>query len=246
MLAPTKAILLMFFAYLAGSIPFGFLIALTYGGIDIREHGSKNIGMTNVFRTLGPFPGLMTLLFDALKGFIPVQLTLIWLKPDEFGDDFTMWAVIVCMIAFLAVLGHVYPVWLQYKGGKSVAVSLGIMAALIHGWVLIPLFVFILAVVLTRYVSVGSLLSAVSVPVVFALKKPFPYSGNLSDGIFIGFAVVLMVMVFIRHVANIKRLIKGTENRVGSGKSRRKKRRKDLLSSDDTTGSTGSGTPLAP
>ena len=228
----------MFFAYFAGSIPFGFLIALTYGGIDIREHGSKNIGMTNVFRTLGPFPGLMTLLFDALKGFIPVALTLAWLKPDEFGDEFMMWAVIVCMIAFLAVLGHVYPIWLQYKGGKSVAVSLGIMAALIHGWVFVPLLVFILGVVLTKYVSVGSILSAISVPIIFALVKPFPHSGSSSDGVFIGFAVVLMLMVIVRHIANIKRLLNGTENRVGSGKPRRKKPRRDETSSDDATSST--------
>jgi glycerol-3-phosphate acyltransferase PlsY len=243
MLAPTKAILLMFFAYLAGSIPFGFLIALTYGNIDIREHGSKNIGMTNVFRTLGPFPGLMTLLFDVLKGFIPVQLTLLWLKPTEFADDYIMWGVIVCMIAFLSVIGHVYPVWLQYKGGKSVAVSLGIMAALIHGWVLVPLLVFILAVLITKYVSVGSLLSAISVPIVFALKKPFPYSGNRSDAVFIGFAVVLMLMVIFRHIGNIKRLMNGTENRVGSGKPLRKKTRQDSSSQDEPTSSTSSGTP---
>lgn len=187
MLAPTKAILLMFFAYLAGSIPFGYIIALSYGNIDIREHGSGNIGMTNVFRTLGLVPGIATLFLDAFKGYIVVYLSLLWIPPKDFGDDYIMWGTIICLICLMSVIGHSYPIWLSFKGGKSVAISMGILAALMSWWVLIPLLVFIVVTALSRYVSLGSILSAISVPVIFFVFKTYPNPGNLSDYIFVGF-----------------------------------------------------------
>ena len=187
MLAPTKAILLMFFAYLAGSIPFGYIIAFSYGNIDIREYGSRNIGMTNVFRTLGFVPGIVTLFLDAFKGYIVVYLSLRWIPPENFGDDYVMWGTIICLICLLSVVGHSFPIWLSFKGGKSVAISMGILAALMKWWIIIPLFVFILIVIITRYVSLGSILSAISVPVIFYIFETFPNPGNLSDNIFIGF-----------------------------------------------------------
>ncbi|MCD6217261.1 glycerol-3-phosphate 1-O-acyltransferase PlsY [bacterium] len=220
MLAPTKAILLMFFAYLAGSIPFGYIIAFSYGSIDIREHGSGNIGMTNVFRTLGFLPGIVTLFLDAFKGYIVVYLSLLWIPPNNFGNDYMIWGAIICMIFLLAVVGHSYPIWLSFKGGKSVAISLGILAALMNWWILVPIFVFVLIVAITRYVSLGSILSAISVPVIFYLFRTFPYPSNASDNIFIGFTLLLAVLVIMRHKSNIKRLLTGTENRLGSKKKK--------------------------
>ena len=226
MLAPTKAILLMFFAYLVGSIPFGYLVSAVWGNIDIREHGSGNIGMTNVFRTLGPFPGLLTLILDILKGYFVVYLALLWIPYEQIGDFF-LWGSIISFIALLTVLGHSYSVWLRFHGGKSVAVSLGVLSALVGIWVLVPFGVFILAVVFTRYVSVGSLLSGISVPVMFLIitnsnMSVLPNQGNPSDNVFVGFTVILAVLVIIRHIANIKRLIDGTENRIGSKKKKKK------------------------
>ena len=221
MLAPTKAILLMFFAYLAGSIPFGYIISMSYGNVDIREHGSGNIGMTNVFRTLGFLPGMLTLFLDVFKGYFAVYLALQWIPPDNFGDDYMLWGIIICIISMLAVIGHSYPVWLSFKGGKSVAASLGILAALMGWWVVIPIVVFLFIVSLTRYVSLGSLLSAISVPIVFAVYSTFPSSGNDSDKIFIGFAIILALLVIVRHRGNIKRLLAGTENRITSKKKQK-------------------------
>jgi len=215
MLPPTKSILLMLFAYFVGSIPFGYIIGLSYGNIDIREHGSGNVGMANVFRTLGPLPGLMTLFLDALKGFLIVFVSLRWIPPKDFGYNYFMWGIIICLIAFLTVIGHSYPVWLNFKGGKSVAVSLGILSALMSWWVAVPVAVFIVVVGISRYISLGSILAAVSIPVIFIVFHTFPYSGNLSDSIFIFFACVLAILVIVRHTSNIKRLLRGTESRFG-------------------------------
>ena len=211
----------MFFAYLAGSIPFGYIIGISYGNVDIREHGSGNIGMTNVFRTLGVLPGVITLLLDVFKGYIAVHLALLWIPPENFGDDYMMWAIIICLIAMLAVMGHSFPVWLSFKGGKSVAVSLGILAALMGWWVIAPIVVFTIIVFLTRYVSLGSIISAISVPIVFAVFRTFPHSGNDSDKVFTGFAIFLAIMVIVRHRSNIKRLLAGTENRMGIKKKQK-------------------------
>lgn len=210
----------MFFAYLAGSIPFGYIIAYSYGSIDIREHGSGNIGMTNVFRTLGFLPGVVTLFLDAFKGYIVVYLSLLWIPPDNFGDDYIMWGTIICLICLLAVVGHSYPIWLSFKGGKSVAISMGILAALMNWWILVPIFIFLLIVAITRYVSLGSILSAISVPVIFFLLRTFPHPSNVSDNIFIGFTLLLAALVVVRHKSNIKRLLTGTENRLGLKKKK--------------------------
>ena len=215
LLAPTKSILLMLLAYFAGSIPFGYIVSMTYGGIDIREHGSGNVGMTNVFRTLGPLPGAITLLLDALKGYLVVLLSLRWIPPIEFGYNYPMWGVIICLISFLTVLGHSFPIWLGFKGGKSVAVSLGILAALMSWWIAVPIAIFLIVSGISRYVSLGSMISAISVPVLFIIYHTFPHAGYSSDSIFIAFACILAVLVLIRHASNIKRLLKGTENKFG-------------------------------
>lgn len=217
----------MFMAYLVGSIPVGYLIAMFFGKIDIREHGSGNIGMTNVFRILGPGPGLLTLVLDVLKGYLVVEIALITLPKQQIGDYF-LWGAIISSIGLLVVIGHSYPVWLRFKGGKSVATSLGVLGALISWWVLIPFFVFLLTIVISRYVSLGSILSAISVPITFIalLHSDFqvlPYKGHPSDAAFTGFSIIMAVLVILRHTSNIKRLIAGTENCIGSGKKKKPK-----------------------
>ena len=215
MLPPTKSILLMLLAYFVGSIPFGYIVGMSYANIDIREHGSGNVGMANVFRTLGPFPGFVTLLLDALKGFLIVFISLRWIPPRDFGHNYYMWGMIICLIALLTIIGHSYPVWLSFKGGKSVAVSLGVLAALMGWWIAVPITIFAVVVAISRYISLGSIISAISIPIIFIIYRTFPESGNPSDYYFIAFAFLIALLVIFRHTSNIKRIIKGTESKFG-------------------------------
>jgi glycerol-3-phosphate acyltransferase PlsY len=157
------------FAYLLGSIPFGLLVARVYGK-DIRELGSGNIGMTNVWRHLGWKPGLLVLILDVLKGFIPTWLALVWSAsqvsqrfPDSTAEvnEMTVLAGSV-WFGLGAVLGHTYTPWLKGKGGKGIATGLGVAIALFQAWILIPIAVFLVLLATTRMVSLSSLIAVLS------------------------------------------------------------------------------------
>ncbi|NQT94288.1 MAG: glycerol-3-phosphate 1-O-acyltransferase PlsY [Lentisphaerae bacterium] len=190
-------------AYLVGAVPFGYLVAKSRG-IDIRKAGSGNIGATNVFRALGKGPGILTLVLDALKGFIPVFL---------FPILAAAWATVPTpqalrlLCACAAVAGHNWPVTLGFRGGKGVATSAGALLAVSPVAVGISLGVWILVVLLTRIVSVSSIAAALSLSVcgwVFHAK----------GGMLIPVAFSLLAVVGIwRHRANIGRLVRGEENR---------------------------------
>jgi glycerol-3-phosphate acyltransferase PlsY len=205
-------------AYLLGSIPSGFLVARARG-VDIRTVGSGNIGATNAMRVLGRPVGIFVLLMDFLKGyaacaFLP-PLIFNWLAPhasgflryfhDEPVELQIRWYVVA---GIFAVLGHNYTCWLRFKGGKGIATSGGVYLALAPWPMLIALVLFVLAVLVTRYVSVGSLAAAVALPAAVWILPPH----NLLLGIV---TTVLGVLAIYKHKGNIQRLMAGTESRLG-------------------------------
>jgi glycerol-3-phosphate acyltransferase PlsY len=190
-----REIIVVIFAYLVGSIPTGLLLAKAFGGVDIRESGSGNIGATNVYRTLGRKVGLLTLVGDCLKGVVPVVAA--------YALGFTaLWVAIVGLAAFL---GHVYTVFLGFKGGKGVATALGVFLAVSYQSVLIALAVFILVLLKWRYVSLASVTAAAVMPLLVALIDRRPETVAMS--------VIIAAMVIYRHKENLKRLKAGAENK---------------------------------
>ena len=193
-------------AYLLGSIPFGYLMAKAKG-IDIRSVGSGNIGATNAMRVLGKPAGIAVLLLDAAKGFGAVWLVSQLLK-DNSGTSIETLRVIA---GIGAVLGHNYTCWLRFKGGKGIATTAGVYLALAPWALLVGVVVFILALLLTRYVSVGSISAAVALPATVWIMAP--------QNIFLGsVTTALGVLAIYKHKSNIQRLMAGTENRLGQKK----------------------------
>lgn len=186
-------------AYFLGSIPFGFLLA-KLKGIDIRQHGSGNIGATNVFRVCGKSLGIPVFILDFLKGLASVLIA------ERFGQG-----VIPVAAGILAVVGHNFPFWLRFKGGKGIATSAGVLAALLPLALLGALIIWLLTFVFTRYVSVASIASALTVPIVVCFQH---LNGHPYHMAYLVFAFVVCVMAVWRHRGNIQRLIAGTESRV--------------------------------
>lgn len=189
-------------AYLLGSIPFGYLLVLIFRHEDIRATGSGNIGATNVARSGAKGLGILTLLLDLGKAFVAVRIA------QHFAPGVSDLAVCA---AVAAILGHVFPVWLGFSGGKGVASALGIFLALNWQSALCIFGVFLVVVLLTRYVSLASILAAAALPLFalcFFLRRP--------DAIVVGGFVLISLIVILKHHANIQRLLSGTESRFGS------------------------------
>ncbi|MGA2684621.1 MAG: glycerol-3-phosphate 1-O-acyltransferase PlsY [Verrucomicrobiota bacterium] len=204
-------------AYLLGSIPTGYLVARARG-IDIRTVGSGNIGATNAMRVLGKPAGIFVLLMDAVKGYVACAflppLVFNWLDPHFSGlfVYFQNWPVeyqirVHVVAGLFAVLGHNYTCWLRFKGGKGIATSAGVYLALAQWPLLIAVVAFILALLATRYVSVGSISAAVALPVAVWVLPPH----NLLLGTV---TTVLGAMAIYKHKGNLQRLAAGTENRL--------------------------------
>ncbi len=185
--------LLPLLSYLIGAIPFGLLIG-RLAGIDVRHQGSRNIGATNVNRILGKKLGLLTLLLDIGKGFLPIFAASIFL-PD--GD------IYIALCGLAAILGHMFPLYLGFKGGKGVATTLGVFLFLEPWSILISLVVFIAAVAVSGFVSVGSLAASALIP--FWL-----YLFGASQPVLI-VAALAAILICFQHRANISRLVKGEE-----------------------------------
>lgn len=192
-------------SYLIGSIPFGYLIGLMHG-VDIRTLGSGNIGATNVFRTLGRKPGIFTFVLDVMKGVAAVSVV-----PSAValcaGAEAPVFTAVLCGAAVM--LGHMFPLYLGFKGGKGVATGLGIAIGLAPHTALVALLVWIVAFVVTRYVSVGSCLAALTV----AVAPWFLDNDPRLHCIVPALLVLLGTLVIVKHRSNIKRLFAGTENR---------------------------------
>ena len=193
-----KIPLLSLISYLIGSIPSGYIIARIWRGIDIRKCGSGNIGFTNILRVIGPVPGLITLFLDIFKGLFVVCL-IKWFMGKPYEVEMLLPAISV-------VIGHNYSLFLSFQGGRGVATGLGVIlgfSPLVTG---LSFLVWLIVVIVFRYVSLGSIVTTASLPlIVFLLKKP-PFLFYLS--------ILLAILIIIKHIPNIKRLIAGRENRM--------------------------------
>lgn len=197
--------ILILIAYLFGAIPFGLLVAKARG-VDIRAHGSGNIGATNVFRVIGKGWGIFTFTLDALKGFVPAFLfpLLAHVEPEarnEFG----------VLFGLCAIIGHSFPVYLKFKGGKGVATSAGMLLGIAWHAVAVGFACWILCLVLSRYVSLSSIVAALAVAVTGWLYPDYHLVVRIA-------LTILAVLIVWLHRANIKRLVNGTENRFGKKK----------------------------
>jgi acyl phosphate:glycerol-3-phosphate acyltransferase len=190
-------VLLIAVGYGLGSIPMGLLITRWQKGIDIRQHGSGNVGMTNVFRAVGKGPAALTLLGDLAKGLIPVLIARAWLTSP--------WAI--GLVALAAVVGHLYPLFAGFHGGKGVATTLGVFIPLLPGPLLVAFVVWTACVVFRRQVSLGSLVAAASLPIA-ALLWGSPVAYTIC-------ALLAAALVWYRHGENIERLLAGTEPTIG-------------------------------
>jgi acyl phosphate:glycerol-3-phosphate acyltransferase len=201
-------LLLVLAGYLLGSIPFGIILAKIFGGKDVRQHGSGNIGATNVSRVAGPLAGILTLVLDAAKGGAAV-----WLAARL--TDYRAGAMILAGVA--ALLGHCFPVWLRFKGGKGVATALGIFIALCPLAALAAFILFLLVVLFWRYVSLGSLSAAAAMPLLLYFLWAPGHAPPLVTNLGTLFASAL---IFYKHYANLRRLADGTEPKYPLGKSK--------------------------
>ncbi|HEX5641995.1 MAG TPA: glycerol-3-phosphate 1-O-acyltransferase PlsY [Thermoleophilia bacterium] len=188
-------VILFVLAYLAGSIPFGLVVGKLFYGVDVRRHGSGNVGTTNVFRVLGKKAGVAVLVCDMLKGYIPAALAAALFDP---------WFAI--FIAAAPVVGHMYSIFLKGRGGKGIATGAAVVLALVPLVFAIVLVAWIVLLLTTRYVSVASLAAAFLVPVLtISLDEPVPYKIA---------GVLVAVIVWWAHRGNIQRLLAGEEHRV--------------------------------
>jgi glycerol-3-phosphate acyltransferase PlsY len=198
-------------SYLIGGIPFGYLIAVAKG-IDIRTQGSGNIGATNVGRVLGKKYGLIIFILDMLKGFIavffvPAAVSSVVNIPTTADN------LLVILCGFCAVLGHAFPVYLKFKGGKAVATSFGVFIWLVPLSIAIAFGVWLLTVIVTRYVSLGSMIgsTALAVAIVVVVNSPF------GDNVYLtAMSVAVAILIIARHTSNIQRIIAGTEKKIFS------------------------------
>jgi acyl-phosphate glycerol 3-phosphate acyltransferase len=189
-------ILLLIFSYLFGSIPFSLIISKTFYNIDLREHGSGNVGTTNTFRILGKKAGIVVLILDLLKGAIPVWVAMLVSTDVDFP---------VVIFGVVAAIGHVYSIFLKFKGGKAVATGGGAILAAAPIIFLVVLATFLITLKLSKYVSLGSVLAAV------ALLISVLFTGDL---FMIGFGIILGIIVIVKHISNMKRIKEGTEPKI--------------------------------
>lgn len=216
-------LIIVIVSYLLGSIPFGYLLVRVFRGQDVRKTGSGNIGATNVARTGSKVLAIATLLLDALKGYAAVTLafwlalakrfegqmsTSVYNQTSQTIDSRTVF-LLAALAAFVAILGHMFTVWLRFKGGKGVATAAGSFIALAPRALLVALLLFVVIVALTRYVSLGSILAVAIFPFLVWWLNP-PESTTLLILLLIGASSLLII---VRHKDNIRRLRAGTENR---------------------------------
>ncbi len=194
-----KTVLLLLFAYLLGSVPWGVILTRIFSDVDITSEGSKNIGAYNVFRLAGMRLGLITLGGDLLKGAIPVLVAIFWLGVSDWKGE-----VSVCLVALSAFVGHLFPLFLGFKGGKGVATAAGCMLVISPRGFIVCALVYVLVLCWWGYSSAGSLSAAAVLPGAMWLAS---HSAPLT-----GCALIMAVIIFVRHTDNIKRLLEGTEH----------------------------------
>ena len=193
-------------AYFLGSIPFGLILARLFGSTDVRKAGSGNIGATNVARVVGPLAGILTLIFDIAKGVGAVLLA------ERLSNDSARWMMVA---AFTALLGHCFPVWLKFKGGKGVATAAGVFLVLSPLAFAGAILLFLLVVIFWRYVSLGSVSAAAAMPLlIYFLWAPShapPLAVTLGT-------VAAALLIIYKHRGNLRRLVEGAEPRFSFSK----------------------------
>lgn len=209
-----KELLLIILAYLIGSIPTALLVSRKYFGIDIRDYGSGNMGATNTFRVLGTRYGVLVMAFDILKGMIAVGLFKLI---PYYATDEWMRTNFMLGLGIAAVLGHVFPIYANFRGGKGVATLFGMIIAIQPDIALVCCLVFLVVLFLTRYVSLSSILGALMLPVSVL------WIWNDDVILYRVFAVLVAIMVIVTHQKNIGRLIRGNESKVPILKDRSQK-----------------------
>lgn len=199
-------IIVSIIAYLLGSISFSIIFSKKFAGFDVREKGSGNAGTTNVLRTVGKKAAILTLICDCLKGVLAVLIAFIASKIMENLDG----SLLVQLAGIFVVLGHTFPVFFKFKGGKGIATSLGVLLMVNWQIGLICLVFALVLMALTRFVSLGSIAAAILFPVLTV----FIHTNYLVNGNYIIFAIILAVLVVFNHRANVKRLLEGKENKL--------------------------------
>ena len=200
-----RSVLVVIFAYLIGSIPFGYLLVRLKLGADIRETGSGGTGATNVSRRAGKLAGVLTLFLDAAKGALAVILARSLLTEGGLS-----WPL--ALAAFAVIVGHIFPIWLGFRGGKGVATAVGVFLVLEPLAVALSGIIFILIVVTTRYVSLGSILAAAAIPLLIWLLTLF-YQPSPDGAVMLVFATAAALLIIFAHRSNLARLVKGTETK---------------------------------
>lgn len=195
-------------AYLLGSIPFGYILVRRFRGEDIRARGSGNIGATNVARSGARGLGLLTLILDALKGLIAVSSAILIANLQPWGPAKVMTGWLPALAAISVIVGHIFPVWLHFKGGKGVATGVGAFLALTPKAVLVVLGVFVVMVIAFGYISLASIVAAAIFPAIafFVYERYLP-------SITLFAMATSSLLIILKHKANIQRLLAGSENR---------------------------------
>ncbi len=208
-------------SYFLGAIPSGFILGKILKKIDIREHGSKNIGATNVLRTLGVLPGIISLIFDFFKGFFAVEIgrlllaqscehTIFGFKPYLDYTNPQTYQIAIVAIGLVAIIGHIYPVFLKFKGGKGMATGAGVLMNLLPIPLLIAIGVFLVIAALSRYISLASLCAVLSFWIVELIRN-IP---NFNEIPLFVLTTCITVLIIYRHKENIIRLRKGEESKI--------------------------------
>ncbi len=195
-------VVLMIVAYILGSIPNALWIGKVFKGIDVREHGSKNTGSTNAARVLGAKLGILTLILDISKGAIPTLIASMLLDSS----------ISVILVGICAILGHSFSIFMKFKGGKAVATTVGVFIVLVPGAILLAAIVFFLVFGITRYVSLSSMIGAISLPIwIIIFYKNIPLTI---------FGIIIAILIIVRHKSNIQRLLDGTESKFSINKKK--------------------------
>ncbi|MCK4358253.1 MAG: glycerol-3-phosphate 1-O-acyltransferase PlsY [Candidatus Cloacimonetes bacterium] len=217
-----KFLIAILIAYFLGSIPSGFILGKIFKGIDIRQYGSKNIGATNVIRVVGVIPGIISFIFDFFKGFFAVQIGR-WLLESSTNifsvsilnivnkvEDPKIFQIMIIIIGISVMLGHIFPIFLKFKGGKGVATGAGAFINIVPIPVVYALISFVIILIIFRYVSLASMIAVITF-FVTELIKNIPKFDEIP---FLILTVFIMILIIFRHKENIKRLKSGKEKKL--------------------------------
>lgn len=195
---------LVFAAYLLGSLPFAVWVGRLVYGVDVRDHGSGNAGATNTFRVLGKTAGLPVLLLDMLKGFMAVRLAYL----SAYDPELQSFMNLQIILGLTSIVGHIFPLWARFRGGKGIATLLGAMLAIHFPAAIISMIVFALVFILTNYVSLSSILASLMFPISIILVF------HVNSPTFIFCSLLVWILVLVTHQKNIERLLNREESKI--------------------------------